>query len=132
MARALTTLRVVVEASLALVAAPASRVLGTVALACLFVADVGVVDCAGGDTLAVLAAELGMEAEEVVQTHLALFFFNVHGTVAFARDLVAAACDAVAFLALGEAIIAGLAAGALTSNDVRFAFAVTSEYGALF
>lgn len=132
MARALTTLRVVVEASLALVAASACRVLDTVALTSLFVADVGVVVCAGGDTLAVLAAELGMEAEVVVQTRLALLFFDVHGTVAFAGDLVAAACYAVAFLALREAVVAGFAAGALTSNDVRFAFAVTAEFGALF
>lgn len=72
-----------------------------------------------------------MEAEVVVQANLALLFFNVHRAVAFAGDFVAAACYAVAFLALGKAVVTGLTAGTLATDDVRLAFAVSAEFGAL-
>jgi len=95
------------------------------------VAVVGAANGHGAHAVTVLAAELGVEAEVVVQTRAALPLLHIRRAVALARHLVAAARDAVAPLAGGKAVVAGLAAAALTADHVRLAFAGAAELGAL-
>ena len=94
-------------------------------------AVVGAADGQSAHALTVLAAELGVEAEVVVEAGAALPLLHIRRAVALARHLVAAARGAVAPLAGGKAVVAGLAAAALAADHVRLACAGAAELGAL-
>ncbi len=115
------------QAALTLLAPPSGRVGLAVALAGRLVAHIGAVLGRVDHAVAVLAAELGMEAEVRVQTRLARLLLHVHGTVALAGCFIAAARHAAALVALGEAVVAGGASAALASDHVRPAVALTAE-----